>query len=103
MNNLKVGDTFEFAIRDWGSRTHEPSAPCIVLQVNLVLSIAVSRKFLTRSIECATCKTMVGLRTTAARDNVKERTYFQILIGNEKWLVDYRLHNSLAIVTCPKE
>lgn len=85
MNNLKIGDTFEFATRKYGLPIHTPPIPCIVLKTNV--DVGTNNAIPTK--QCPTCKTVIGFMSVSIfAPELPYKTY-QILTGNKKLILAF--------------
>jgi len=93
MNNLKVGDTFEFAFRYFAQEMHVAPVQCIVLKLNVKLQ---SNSWLCK--ECPWCKAMIGFESIG--NNWSTEACHQILVGNKKFIIGAL--NWLPAMGCPE-
>ena len=93
MNNLKVGDTFEFAMKIFGWHIHKQSQPGIVLKTNVGFGTGPSLP----TIDCHTCKSIIGLEFYVGSNNL----YHQVLIGNKKLIISIWAEPGI-VIGCPE-
>jgi len=80
MNNLKIGDTFEFALRYFRQEMHVTPVQCIVLKLNVKPQ---SNPWLCK--ECPWCNVMIGFESIGDISYIT--TFHQILVGNQKLII----------------
>jgi len=81
VNNIKVGDVFEFAFYRISALRHDTPVQCIVLKVNIKLPMVFIFRHLSCKL-CPSCKSIVGAVRYEESD-----IYHQILVGNKKLII----------------
>jgi len=96
MNNLKVGDTFEFALYQHASGClHDYATQCIVLKTHI---LPFEREKYFTCIQCPGCEAMIGNSMWSRTSDV----YHQILFGNKKIIITHNNVGSLWPDGCPE-
>lgn len=98
MNNLKVGDTFEFALYQRASGcTHDYVTQCIILKVHIPNPFSHDEDTIV-CIQCPECKAMIGNAQWSRTSTV----YHQILVGNKKIIITHNNVGALWACGCPE-
>ena len=80
MINLKIGDTFEFAIRPFWE-VHRPSLPAIVLKT--YIDMGPYNATFCNCKRCRLCNAIIGVEYFSI-----SIVYHQILVGNKKLIIN---------------